>query len=645
MDNITLKRGDRKVTFEKLGNFFAVRPANNRVTPARAIEECCTSESTDFTHVDMISRERMELYRIDDDSALEPVMAKLRERPDMDVVSHTYSMNDAADGTVIPTGRLTIQFRPEISTDQGTRILNEFGLEVISELDYLDNGYSVRLTRQSTENPLKISAKLQQRPEIITAEPDVAFKTTLQAAPSDTLYPEQWHLNNRGDQLGLVAGADVRAEEAWNISKGTRSIKVCVIDDGFDLEHPDFAATGKIVSPRDFGQNDAIPAPVADTDNHGTACAGVAIAEENGSGVVGLAPRCAFMPVRMSEWLSDETIADMFMHAMNNGADVISCSWSAAAWDFPLSTKMNAVLRKVATEGRTNKKGCVILFAAGNEDRPLDGEKNGKRSYQGFALHPNVIAVGASNSLDRRSGYSNYGPELAIVAPSSGSPGRPIVTTDRRGPQGYSPNDFTREFGGTSSSTPLTAGLAALILSVNPELTSEQVKTLIKSTADKIDPENAGYVDGHSIRYGSGRINAHRALQAAAGDTGTLPESFAIEHRRNKSIPDLGEVEDTIIVPYDVAVKEVEINVVVTHSWRSDLQVILETPQKEQILLHNRAGGSQKNLDINIRSANSPDLFRSLLGRSARGDWVLTIKDLAKQDTGRLVRWGVTVTH
>jgi hypothetical protein len=145
----------------------------------------------------------------------------------------------------------------------------------------------------------------------------------------------------------------------------------------------------------------------------------------------------------------------------------------------------------------------------------LDGEKNGLPYYQGFALHPDVTAVAASNSLDRHSYYSNYGPGITICAPSSGSPGRCIVTTDRHGLAGYSWDDYTDEFGGTSSSTPLAAGLAALVLSVRADLTSAEVREILKETADKIDPAGGQYVDGHSPLYGHGRINAQRAVERA----------------------------------------------------------------------------------------------------------------------------------
>ena len=465
--------------------------------------------------------------------------------------------------------------------------------------------------------------------------------------PDDTLYRKQWHLNNPGNAVGLAEGADVKAEGAWEFTRGSRDVVVCVMDDGFDLDHPDFDAPGKIVDPRDFGQVDFDPSPGLEDDNHGTACAGVAVAEENGSGVVGLAPRCAFMPVRTSRWISDESIKKLFQYAIDQAADVISCSWSAGAWDFPLSAKMHGIIKKAATQGRVNGKGCVILFAAGNEDRPLDGEKDGRVSHQGFALHPNVIAVGASNSLDKRSSYSNFGPELAFCAPSSGSPGRGIVTTDRRGARGYSSEDYTHGFGGTSSATPLAAGLAGLILSLNPDLSSAEVKRIMMDTADKIDAQTGQYTDGHSPLYGHGRINAQRATALVAGEGGEdkPPQVLFMEHRINRSIPDFSEMDDVISFPLDVKAEELEVNLEIRHTWRGDLRVILIPPQNGEITLVDGSGGSQDDLIRSFRSSDDPDLFSSAMGKSARGEWRLKVMDMARQDVGNLVKWGLAVTY
>lgn len=646
MADIKLKRGTREITLKKSPDYFAVRLRQGSARDAVALEASCGPPATEMRHVDSAAADNMEVFAVSDTGELEKTVDALREAPGSDVITHMYTLDDSGS-TVIPIGTITIQFKSEVEPAKREKLLAQFGLEIVEELDFLPHGYTVRLTSESKENPLKIAAKLAKRTELLTAEPDLSFQISLKHVPTDTLYPDQWHLHNRGSVAGLRADADVSAEQAWDLTRGSREIVVCVMDDGFDLGHPDFDGDGKIVAPRDFGDGDFGPTPGSASDNHGTACAGVALAEENGSGVVGLAPRCAFMPIRTSGWLSDTSIRTLFQYAIDHHADVISCSWSAAAANFPLSTLMQGIIHKAATVGRRNGRGCVILFAAGNENAPLDGVKSGTTFHQGFALHADVIAVAASNSLDKKSSYSSFGRELAICAPSSGSPGRGIVTTDRRGVGGYSLNDYTRDFGGTSSSTPLAAGLAALILSVNPELTSLEVKQVMMQTADKIDEAEGGYVDGHSEIYGHGRINAQRAVAMASGTGGEerLPEVLYVEHRVNRRIPDLGDTEDVINFPLEVVTRDIEITLNIQHTWSGDLRVRLTPPQGEGVVLVNRSGGSQDDIIRTFRAGNEPDLLGALIGKSPKGDWRLQIVDAEAQDVGVLAKWGIGVTY
>src|SRR5512139_145993 len=99
------------------------------------------------------------------------------------------------------------------------------------DLDFLSNGYSVKLTSESKENPLKIAEKLQDRKEIDTIEADLAFKMKFLYKPVDTLYEDQWHLNNTGELVGCTKGADVKAEAAWDYIRGSRDITICLMDD------------------------------------------------------------------------------------------------------------------------------------------------------------------------------------------------------------------------------------------------------------------------------------------------------------------------------------------------------------------------------------------------------------------------------
>jgi subtilisin family serine protease len=129
--------------------------------------------------------------------------------------------------------------------------------------------------------------------------------------------------------------------------------------------------------------------------------------------------------------------------------------------------------------------------------------------------YPQAIAIGASSDRDCRSDYSQFGPDLDFVAPSSGGPlNLQIFTTDLTGSVGYNPNgNFAKDFGGTSSATPLAAGIAGLVLSRNPNLTRKEVRQILRDTADKIGP--APYDEkGRNNRYGFGRLNANKAVKA-----------------------------------------------------------------------------------------------------------------------------------
>jgi subtilisin family serine protease len=163
----------------------------------------------------------------------------------------------------------------------------------------------------------------------------------------------------------------------------------------------------------------------------------------------------------------------------------------------------------------------VITWAAGNGAESVDND--------GYASYAKVIAVAACNDLGRQSRYSDHGAAVWCSFPSSnGSPSRTpgIWTTDRHGREGYNAGDdslgdaagdYTNSFGGTSSAAPGVAGVAALILSANPDLRWDEVKDLLRASADRIDDNATEYdQNGHSNRYGYGRVNAAAAVRLAA---------------------------------------------------------------------------------------------------------------------------------
>ncbi|MEC4893323.1 MAG: S8 family serine peptidase [Oscillatoria sp. PMC 1051.18] len=615
---------------------------------------------------------------------LEATMQTARELENVAFASHVYQLANNADARVYLTNEITIQFTPDLDEETKTNLATELGLQQVKPIAGIDNAFVYQLTAASSENPLKIANRLVGKPGILVAEANIILHRESFYRPLDNFYPEQWYLHHEGGYL-LDINSHIDAEKAWEITRGVRSVVVAVTDDAFDINHPDFQGEGKIVAPRDFQGQDFLPLPETDDESHGTACAGVAVAEENGTGVVGVAPGCALMPLRTTGFLDDESMEDLFNWAVEKGASVISCSWGAAAVHFPLSLRQSAAIANAATKGR-NGKGCIVIFAAGNANRPTNGTiyergwvqnvvKGPTQWLSGFAVHPDVITVSASTSLSKKSAYSNWGTNISVCAPSNNAPpgtwfpetgyiftapeirgylpGRGILTSDLLGQLGYAAGDFTRDFGGTSSATPVVAGVAALVLSVNPNLTAQEVKLILQQSADKIVDQDAdpqlglrlGTYDqnGHSQWFGYGKVNAFKAVQAAKQKTRpTQTVTRRIRDRNNTSlaIPDnnFQGVTSTIRITEKALLREIQVNVDIEHEFLGDITITLLAPSGEKILLQNRTLGAQTKLKATYFLETAPAL-KQVLNKSAAGDWRLKVVDYSPEDTGKIKSW------
>ena len=163
----------------------------------------------------------------------------------------------------------------------------------------------------------------------------------------------------------------------------------------------------------------------------------------------------------------------------------------------------------------------MIVFAAGNSHCDI----NAQETLNGFAIHPEVLAVSASTSMDEFADTSNYGSDIAVCAPSFGIGGWRVTTSDvdgfyvdaqgRRQPMGYGDGAYIETFDGTSSACPLVAGICALVLSANPELAAREVRQIVKATARQIGTEQEYDASGHSKKFGFGCIDAESAVKEA----------------------------------------------------------------------------------------------------------------------------------
>jgi subtilisin family serine protease len=357
--------------------------------------------------------------------------------------------------------------------------------------------------------------------------------------PNDEYFPQQWHLHNTG-QSGGTPGADIRAPEAWEITTGDPNIVVAVVDSGVDSKHPDLI--NNLVPGYDFIENDDLPDPLAGHwgNAHGTACAGLAAAQGNNDiGVNGVAWDCKIMPIRIYGFRADGTIisateaeeATAFRWAANHGADILSNSWMEGNSPAPILHSAIVDITKVGGMGRGGK-GCLVLFAAGNDSGPIQWYPQ---------KYPEVITVGGTDHNDVRCYYSNYGPELNIVVPSA--PGYTwsemtttkgkgwLWTTDIAGPAGVSSQpdnpypdvlDYVLS-GGTSGACPIAAGVAALILSVEPNVTGDEVQHFLERSAKDLgDPGRDDY-------YGWGRVDARAALDMVLAKRADLNNDWKVD--------------------------------------------------------------------------------------------------------------------
>ncbi len=543
----TLLYGGQKINLTKSNQLLAIKSKRN----APAVKKRVLDKATNLSLRQVNAMGDFVLLRNGKHQleATNQALDTLRQQSSTEVGSHVYHINDAKSEPLIPTGNLYVVFAPTLPVAECHDIMEVFSLKIVQK----DNEYEYILgVTEKSPNPIKVAAALQNeyKSKVLIAEPDFERSVARYEfnLPKDRFFADQWHLQNQGpehfywvsgdkgifSQDKFIKGADAKVVEAWQYlgNFGSPNITIAIIDDGFDINHPDIQGNGARVSTRaqNFVDNNGNVLPVASSqsgreEEHGTFCAGVALGAANGKGVSGAAPNAKFLPIKAIHVANDMAAEQWLTYAANNGADIISCSWG---WKVgtPISSRMQGVLRKIATEGR-NGKGVILCFAAGNAN---PDSNNVAAPVSNFAADPNVICVAASTSFDTLANYSFYGPNVTIAAPSGGDEYAAITTCSVSPDLAKNPeqvffddngNAYTSWFSGTSSACPLVAGICALILSANPNLTAQRVKEIIKMTADKItdpafDPE--GYNNGHSKRFGAGRINTLKAVKQAKAD-------------------------------------------------------------------------------------------------------------------------------
>jgi subtilisin-like proprotein convertase family protein/subtilisin family serine protease len=653
----------KKVKLNRIPDSFAIKYKENVSTRAMAVKLSDQPGLDDVEERKDLPKSRLVIVTLPQSRRLADVGPSLRSlESDKDVEFVVPVFREPKSGLrLVATDEITVRFKSGTTPEAIERINRENDAEIIEKNRFVQNQFILRL--KDPKDVLAAANRYQSSDLTEFAEPNFVTETKKAAVPNDEYFHEQWHLHNTGQDGGLV-GEDVRARDAWDITQGSPGIVIAAIDDGVDIEHPDLQANiWKNPNPADpdvngwnfFSDNDnprpqKFSPPYDDldgNDSHGTPCAGVAAAVgNNGRGVSGMAPMCKILPVKIfmgNDMVPSNILADAIRYA-GQKADVLSNSWGTSP-----SSNVSQAIKDVIRIGRGGK-GCPVFVATGNTD-PVGND------YISFPSSvPEAIAVGASNNQGVLSYYSDYGEGIDFVAPSNGGT-KGIFTTDvairGRGfnignvNQGDAEGLYTNSFGGTSSATPLAAGVAALILSLNPDLTWDQVRRYMRDSADKIDAQRGNYANGYSLKYGFGRINAKRALEMVKADMQGGHEGNVIEKRAAPAVAipdhDLNGIASSIIIDEDGTIQSFEsISINITHTFQGDLRVSLITPDNTSIMLHDGTGGGADNLVETYDAARIPAL-QQLQGKSVRGQWTLKVIDRWASDTGRLNDWKIRI--
>ena len=362
----------------------------------------------------------------------------------------------AEAGRNLVSGCLAVKYRNAVPAPAGARATELAGL-----------GFTVIPVTPAGEE--RTAAALASAPEVGAATPVYRYPAAL--LPNDPFFGLQWH------------HVTIGSPTAWDLTRGSSGVTVAILDTGVDATHPDLH--GRVLAGFNFADENT---DTTDAEGHGTMVAGTAAATGNNAvGVAGLGWSNPILPVRIADadgLARSDTIASAIHWAADRGARVINISFGPLQGD--------ALISAAARYARS--KGTLVFAAAGNE---------GVRTPE--AADPSILFVSATDRTDRLASFSTFGPSVSLAAP-----GVEIATTGR-----YSQY---MSASGTSFASPLAAGTAALVWSVNGALTADQVESILRRTAHDLGAAGADEL------YGSGRIDTGAAVRAAAA---TLPAPFA----------------------------------------------------------------------------------------------------------------------
>lgn len=512
------------------------------------------------------------------------------------------------------------------SAGVGATIENTFANAVLEPTQLIPDTYV--LTLPAAISGISAVRMLDEIPALDYFAPMVAKQQSPRLIPNDPNFPNQWHLRNTGQSGGFV-GADANVTSVWDQYRGA-GVTVASVDDGITTTHPDLAPNYVPQYSFDFNSNEPDPSP----GSHGTSVAGVMAARgNNGIGVSGAAPEASLAGIRLiAGAVTDQTEANALTYFKNN-IDIYNNSWGPNDGGTTLEGAGPLTLAAFidATANGRNGLGNIYTWAGGN------GGNGDNVNYDGYANDRRIIAVGAITNGGVRSSFSERGAPVLVGAYSAGGT-LGISTTSSSG--------YTSSFGGTSAAAPLAAGVIALMLDANPNLTWRDVQHILVNTARKTDLADPGWSvngAGHDIndKYGYGAIDAAPAVALAQTWATVAPEVSATSGVQNVSaaIPDgiASGVSRTITINDPIKVESVEVVFNASHLSRGQLRVVLTSPDGTQSIL------AEPRADAGDNYNNWVFTSKRHWDEEAAGDWTLTVYDPTSGTAGTWNSWTLNV--
>ncbi|MFK8103707.1 MAG: S8/S53 family peptidase [Saprospiraceae bacterium] len=450
---------------------------------------------------------------------------RLQSAASVDLVNKFY-FKDGKIGGLLPEFYVQLKQPSDLSKLQALATLHQ--TPILRNSKYNANLYTLS-TSKSTKDSKAMAAIFRATDQFELTGYNSMF--SFNQHTNDPYYATQWAINNDGVNSGPggTVDADMDVDDAWSYTQGSASIKIGLMDSGVDTLHPDLIPN--LITGFDaLGEGTkGYPALVYNDDAHGTACAGIISAvADNETVISGIAPNCSLVPIRIYKTIevlggatffstAEAAIAAFNYALLEAKVDVISASVGLNDLTLLLGQLdtdiVESAIESALPQSREGK-GTVVFFSAGNDNTS---------TVAWPARHPAIIAVGASNMCDEKKDFDDcseenwwggdFGENLSISAP-----GVKISTIDMLPPYGYDvTTNFTVDFfNGTSAACPNAAGIAALMLSYNENMTGENVRFLLENSCEKVGGYDYGTArpsGSWSSEMGYGRVNANEAMK------------------------------------------------------------------------------------------------------------------------------------